>query len=701
MKSLASCLLKVVEGILTDYTLSYPADIKDSVRDLSRLTLLVKARGLGVFTLSLPELDSLLLQGLKTGRLPLGCPLSKRASARIHVPRLFRGMWLRVFDVSGHLIDDPDPNAILFLRQLCCVGKKVEVGCAHHRTESVLDEYRKVESSLHVPTLRWDDDYLGSDDAISSNRLDDSSTRSVWSEQPDLWDQRSCNSERSHLTDLIRKCQRNFDAFAASLGFYDPGSFSDSIAEHTGGIGFRHGPGAVADGQKKDFKYDFPFWPRKLSGLFPYSGFGVTYHESRSPRSRDSDNVPPCFPGIEMLESVGIPDLPLYNGRPESDFPDDREIDHPRVSEPLSRLIAVPKTAKGPRLIACEPTAHQWCQQLTARFIIERSKTLFGNNFVTINDQGPSKEFARNASLTGSECTVDLSSASDRLSCWLVERAYRSNPSILRALHSHRTRGLSNQISGSEYFLLKKFATQGTAVTFPVQSFVFLIIALTAVGLDCKNRDDIIVGRGNWIDKMVNKVRVFGDDIIIPTHGYDNLVLLLTTFGLKVNSEKSFATGLFRESCGGDYFAGHDVTPVKTKSLGTTDPASRQSLISYSNNLFEKGFWHAAKVVESIIPAWIARSLPVTRHDSGGIGLTSFVGPSISHLSKRWNKELQRDEVRMYACNSIVRRKSTNSTNAVLQYFSEAPLATTKWSHGIASVPKTRDGLKWEFPHFA
>jgi hypothetical protein len=69
---------------------------------------------------------------------------------------------------------------------------------------------------------------------------------------------------------------------------------------------------------------------------------------------------------------------------------------------------------------------------------------------------------------------------------------------------------------------LKKFASQGTAVTFPVMSLVMLFISL-GVSLE---------GKVSWrnIRKLRNKVRVFGDDIIIPNAGYAQLCRVMTLY---------------------------------------------------------------------------------------------------------------------------------------------------------------------------
>jgi hypothetical protein len=116
MKSQADSLLHVAENLLLrDYSLAYPA-LQDSLsKDFDRLALYCQTRGEALFTLDLPSLDPLLISGLETGRLELEGPLSKRVSKRTQVPRLFSGLWLRVFDKDACLKQEPDVSAIFFL----------------------------------------------------------------------------------------------------------------------------------------------------------------------------------------------------------------------------------------------------------------------------------------------------------------------------------------------------------------------------------------------------------------------------------------------------------------------------------------------------------------------------------------------------------------------------------------------------------
>lgn len=659
MKSLVNSLLNIERGILADYHAAYP-EYRGVVRDFERLTLLAQTRGLGLFTLDLPSLDSLLVAGLENGRLVLDGPLSKRSSCRTRVPKLFKGLWLRVFDHNGCLKEDPDTNAILFLRQLCCLGKKLELGCSESRQNLTITEYYNVEKGIRRPSLRWSDDVLDPDDLAADLHFGDLLRSHSWFGELVDGDNVPISEQSDQDRGLLEQLQRNADAVAKLFGEFSPVEFSELIHDEQRGVGFRHGPGAVSERSGLFHKYRFVNWPEKLHSLFPFSECGTT---------ASSGEV------------------------------------RPRNHEVPSKLLAVPKTAKAPRLIACEPTEHQWCQQLIKRFIEERLKGMFGDYFVSFNSQERSRIMANRASLDKRLATVDLSSASDRLSCYVVERMFRCNLPLLTALHAARTRTLSSvRLNGdSELIRLKKFASQGTATTFPVQTLVFFVCALTASGAIIRDPTDLLATRKGFKGKLVRRfgdqVRVFGDDIILPVHGYAKLSRLLHLLGLKVNMDKSFHKGHFREACGMDAFKGYDVTPVRPRSLSFDGPTLRSSFLDLSNNLFTKGFWRAAEATESIAGgAAFMRLLPVVGRRSGVIGRTSFCGTNYFHLKFRWNRKLCRPEARMWTFWSTSRRKPTNDWPGLLQYFAEAPAPDTNWVHGYQARPKTSDGLRWEAP---
>jgi hypothetical protein len=322
MKSQEHVLLLVEEGLLTDVSLAYP-QIEGLARDLSRITSLVKNRGLGSFTLDLPNLDTLLLEGLEKGRLVLRGPCSHARSKKVKVPRLFSGLWLRVFDSSGVLLEEPDVTAIAFLRQLCCLGKKIVVPCAPHRVKAAMEEYHGIESRTRTSTLEWGSDVLDPDGRHHTVRFHDGMVSDLHLD-PSLEGER-CESVTELLGNLEHVCSK----VSAAFGTPDVYALSNGEGRDAGAVsGLRHGQGAVSDNKRGNDKFHFPNWPDKLQHYFPFDGFGVLNHNHFEDRT------------------------------------------YPSPHEPPSKLCQVAKTAKAPRLIASEPTCHQWTQQLLAGYLV-------------------------------------------------------------------------------------------------------------------------------------------------------------------------------------------------------------------------------------------------------------------------------------------------------------------------------------------
>lgn len=716
-KSQVNALLHVMRGFHKDLLAEYPAMRKSFLLDFRRLALICQDRGLGFFTLDLPHLDSLLLSGLECGRLSLSGPLSRAVSKRVKVPRLFAGLWLRIFDKDACLRHEVDTTALAYLRALCGLGKKLEVGCSTDRIEAVGKAYHGIESRLRIPSFDWELDELGPECGFTPARgeerdsrngvtlfsslgvdrcgsdtviyLHDRSScrlhRALLSHECEFLEEdhqvtgRSCDNHhrRVHLVqavdglaenigvnlplfcgfvtpsfsqrddqELLTKIQRVADLVVSSFDLLDPVTFSGDKEREAKGVGFRHGRGAVADRKKNWEKSQFTSWSAKLESSFPYALCGKTAGD------------------------IG---------------------DRPPFIEVASQLSAVPKTRKGPRLIAAESAPQQWCQQLLLRFFFEQCRRTFGTSFIAFDDQSLSADMVSQASLDRSLATVDLSDASDRLSCWTVERMFRSNSSLLHALHAARTRYLRDGVSKDPSFLkLRKFASQGTATTFPVMSLSILFIALGSCLDDDVSWDSI------W--KLRNQVRVFGDDIIVPTRGYSRLVRALELLELKVNVSKSYTDGHFRESCGSEAFMGDDVTPVRPKTLVADSPASCQAVVDTTNNLFNKGYWHASTYCEDLLPPHIRRGLRIVgRNEAGNQGLTSHCGSDESHLKSRWNPSLHRYEVKAWSVSSKVDKRPREGYSALLDFFASKH---NPWNPRIvsnyASIRKSKSGLLWE-----
>jgi hypothetical protein len=103
---------------------------------------------------------------------------------------------------------------------------------------------------------------------------------------------------------------------------------------------------------------------------------------------------------------------------------------------------------------------------------------------------------------------------------------------------------------------------------------------------------------------LFGRVRVYGDDIIVPVEHVSPVISSLEAFGLKVNTGKSFWRGAFRESCGGDYYRGVDVSVVR---LRRELPTSRKqadrvvSVISLRNQLWQHGWVETVRQLDELI----------------------------------------------------------------------------------------------------
>lgn len=217
---------------------------------------------------------------------------------------------------------------------------------------------------------------------------------------------------------------------------------------------------------------------------------------------------------------------------------------------PGAKLETVPKTAKTDRVIAKEPTVNIAYQACVGQHISKRL-TAFGLDIPTQADVN--KELARSSSVSGLLSTVDLSAASDRITRELVKLLLPDEwYSLLDALRSR-----SINVGGVDHDL-EMFSSAGNGFTFELETLIFYSTAL------CVTQSS---GIYNSAPPFVS---VFGDDIILPTCYFNNLAQVYNAFGFVINTRKSFSTGLFRESCGGDFYNGINVRGYNAKSLPKT-----------------------------------------------------------------------------------------------------------------------------------
>jgi len=214
-----------------------------------------------------------------------------------------------------------------------------------------------------------------------------------------------------------------------------------------------------------------------------------------------------------------------------------------------SRFSFVPKTSKTSRLICIEPSLNMYYQLGLGAFMTERLRIYFNVDLAT--QPKVNSRLARQGSIDNSYATIDLSSASDSISIRLCEMLLpRWLFELLLQLRS-RTATI-----GSETVPLFMISTMGNGFTFPLQTIIFSSI-LSAVSSIFSQREE----HKTW--------SCFGDDLICHRFLYDRVKYYLNLFGFRVNVEKTFFEGPFRESCGTDWFSGQPVRPVFVRKLDT------------------------------------------------------------------------------------------------------------------------------------
>lgn len=203
-----------------------------------------------------------------------------------------------------------------------------------------------------------------------------------------------------------------------------------------------------------------------------------------------------------------------------------------------NKISFVPKTVKTERSIAVEPLLNGFVQKGIDQ-VLRRKLRAFG---IDLRDQGRNQKMAREGSLDDSEggfVTIDLESASDSLSTGIV--SYLLPYDWVRLLQ--RTRSHAFELDGG-VMPFEKFCSMGNGFCFPLETLVFAAACYA-------------VGAGSpWTDWSV-----YGDDIIVRKRHAADVIALLRHLGFKTNTDKTFLEGPFRESCGEDWFGGHDVRP--------------------------------------------------------------------------------------------------------------------------------------------
>jgi len=383
----------------------------------------------------------------------------------------------------------------------------------------------------------------------------------------------------------------------------------------------KHGPGSTADGLSSNGKYRQTVWTSRLEDIFP-----------------SGENLLPNWRYYRHLEEVDILE-------PGSEIP--------------VKVTLVPKTLKTPRVIAMEPACMQYMQQAILRSFLGcfyRDRLL--SKLIGFDDQVPNQDMARQGSLDQRTATLDLSDASDRVSNQLVRTMLARWPHLHRAVDATRSR--KAVLPSDEVIRLSKFASMGSALCFPVEAMVFT----TLIFLGIQRSLNTSLCRRD-VKRFVGSVRVYGDDLIVPVDHVHTVVQTLEHFGAIVGLDKSFWTGKFRESCGREYFNGHDVSITRVRQAFPTrrqDSVEVISLISLRNQLYMSGYWRTCQWLDERIGRVLSH-FPNVTPSSSILGRVCSLG----FIPERYHPGLQTPLVRGFVVQAKAPKDPLGDTGALLK----------------------------------
>lgn len=274
-----------------------------------------------------------------------------------------------------------------------------------------------------------------------------------------------------------------------------------------------------------------------------------------------------------------------------------------------NRVEVVPKNWKTDRTIACEPEGNLPLQLAFDGYVKDRLR----KRGIDLSDQSQNQRYAYEGSVSGKYATIDLSMASDTL-------AYNTVVELLpyewfKYLEDVRSPRASGKFGNFQY---AKFSSMGNGATFGLETLIFAS-ACYAVGA----RDFL----------------VYGDDIVIETRFVEPLLRFLRFLGFKVNTEKSFSQGPFRESCGEHWCEGKRVTPFYLRTWSK----SKLDLCHNINGLagISLPYGRCWNLLSSIIDEWKLKPAPYSLDTMTGIHVDASTSHALKIVKNRKGWKLQ------------------------------------------------------------
>lgn len=328
---------------------------------------------------------------------------------------------------------------------------------------------------------------------------------------------------------------------------------------------------------------------------------------------------------LEKYQSVKTDCLLDYVGLKVGFSPHDMPICGTNLDR-TGRLLFVPKQLDKLRTVSIEPAILMFYQLGIADLILSQIRKTDLRRHIDLERADLNADLAWLGSLDGSYATIDLSSASDSVKLGLVKALFNKT-----CLHELLIGTRSRQVLyNGEKYTPEYFAPMGSGLCFPVECLVFASV----VGNVMRQHSD----RRAW--------RVYGDDIVVPSDRYDQIVHRLIELGFDVNIEKSFSGPPgFRESCGGDFFLGEPCRPVYISRFWSGlchqnrhKPSMIESNIDLANRLYQ--YKQARlRVIEGLL-----KVKPLPLFDADGESGIFSQQPTNYRVKTRYNEGLQRTE---------------------------------------------------------
>jgi hypothetical protein len=359
---------------------------KDLDADRRTLCNRFAKEGLSFLTKTLPLLGKALDLGLV--ELCLRVPREfKTAHKCTGIPAFLQAYFRQIFDVDGSLLEAASPDAVKHLRQLLFMFYKLELPYSKAAEERVIANFVATELELE----------LGGDMETSA-----------------------LLSASSYI---VREVLRDFNP-------------KEIIP--------KHGPGAVATGERLEEKWVFSRFFKGIHRVYPYYEYYLAGW------------------GKELMDRLG-----WY-----------RSLE--RHESGVAKVVLVPKDSRGPRLISCEPLEYQWIQQGLGRKLVSHLESSWiTKGQVNFTNQEINRSLALSSSVNKRYATLDLKEASDRVSVDLVSHLFSHNEEMLQCLLASRT--TATKLPDGSELALKKFAPMGSALCFPVEALCFWAISVAAV----------------------------------------------------------------------------------------------------------------------------------------------------------------------------------------------------------------------------